>query len=1082
MTGRRRLKIVLGVVGAVVLLAGVVASLRLEALVNGLKDRQLAELSRTLGRPVRAGRVVTHLLTLSVDLHDLSIGADPTRPAETLPVLSLRHLHLSVAGRTLWSLGKRPGVKELLIEGLTVNVIRHADGTLNVLNLKDALPQRPPEPPRPLDPGTRDRIEHATLDRFRLLDGRVRFVDLGRGGAEVDVSHLEIAADGAGLSRPSTVTVRAALLAPAPNFTLTAALAPGTVEAPPPLDRLTVSWARTDLSPLAPFLTAAMPDGLGGLQSATLAVDLDLRPGSAVPGGKGVPLVRGHLAVSGLRFQGGEAVDLSMESDITGDAAGVVDVRRFALTVGSMGLEAHGKLEALASAPRFTDVVLASHGLDFDRVRRFLPDLDHRAGAVLHGPFSVSARAGGSAAAQRFEAMVDFAPASIEIPGLFRKPADVPLGVELRGQAQADACDLERLALSVADWRLAAHGTVRRLRTPLPELALTAATEAPGLGGVLRLLPPVAAGLRPHSRIDANLTVSAQVAGTRDALHAELDARLSKLAVKAPDARLGGGGFVTARADRKGQALDAKIKADFTTLEATYADLIRKAAGVPLALEMVVGQAGGHQQVHLDVRAAGLVASGQGELRPADARGSGEPFTGSVVIEPFRVRSLTAMLPTLATSGIGDIRAGARVELHGRAGQPTTIEATVQNLTLVAGKSDVHGKLALVNPEAPRVEADIQASYLDLDDFLPPAPKSTAAREGKPARTRKDDRALARTSGRIGLVVARGRAAGIDYQDLRADLRLDGGRAVARTLEVGVFGGHFSGSGTELALLDDEQPFKTKGSLRNIDLGMMIGHFTGVSDLVGGRLDATVGLAGAGTTKTLLERTLAGALDGSVKELRLMGGHLVEALLDPVAARVNALPGGSKLIDPEALGKMTDRAVSDLQASVAFDKGALTFARPLTIDTAGGPLRLDGRVLLAGRWDMAGLLTLSPRAASALTGNRLGIGQPLPVKLTVTGPIARPRIEPAALDEVVRIYATALARSSLAAGARAAASQVSPGASAAAEHARDLAEDSRRQAAEAAAKAQEEARARAEETKKSAAEAAKDKLKGLLGR
>src|SRR6185295_11445238 len=97
-------KIVLGAV-ALLLVGGVaVASLRFDAIVNGLKDRQLAELSKKLGRPVRVGKVTTHLFSLSLDVEDVNVAPDPKRPAETLPVLALRRLHVGLAGRTVWSL------------------------------------------------------------------------------------------------------------------------------------------------------------------------------------------------------------------------------------------------------------------------------------------------------------------------------------------------------------------------------------------------------------------------------------------------------------------------------------------------------------------------------------------------------------------------------------------------------------------------------------------------------------------------------------------------------------------------------------------------------------------------------------------------------------------------------------------------------------------------------------------------------------------------------------------------------------------------------------------------------------------
>jgi hypothetical protein len=1101
--------VTLVVVAALLVGAGVLASLRFDAIVNRIKDRQVADLSQSLGRPVKVGHIDTHLFSLSVDVDDVSIGADPTRPAETLPVLTLGRLHLAVAGKTLLSLGKRVGVRELRIERLTVNVVKHADGTLNLQNLADSLPHNePPEPPRPMDEKTRELVRTATLDQLRLT-GRVHFVDLARAGAAVDIGQIELALDDVSASKPVTISLGAAVLGQVRNFNLTARVGatPPALDAAPPLERLTVKLARTDLSPLAPFISAAVPAGLGGIESATAALDIDVQPGAAAPGGRGATLARTDIAVTGLRFQRGEPADIKLETDLSGDLAGegTLDLRRFLLALGSMQLEARGKLAGLRTAPQFSDFTLDSKGFDFDRMRKMLPDLDQRAGAVLRGPFSLWAKANGSAAGQTFDAGLDFTGASIEVPAQFRKPAGTALRIEVRGKTAGEGLDVERFALMVADWRLGARGTVRNMRSPAPLISFTAEAEAPGLGGVLRLLPPVAAGLGGKAKLDGTLALKAKVAGTAAALHAELEARLARLAVKVPDARLGGGGFISVLADKKGKAVDAVVKVDFTALEATYTDVIRKAAGVPLALDVVAAQAAGRQDVKLELRAADLKVSGRAELRPA---GDDQTLNGEAIIPRFRVRSLTAMLPALASSPIGDIKAGARIRVKGRVGAPSSMEVTVDDLDLTAGQSDVHGRLALANLDRPRVEMEVKSSYLDVDDFLPPSGDKSTAK--KPAGKKSDGDALARVTGRVGLDVTRGKAAGIPYQNLRADLKLVGGLAVANQLEVGVFGGTFSGTGSEIHLLDDREPFTAKGSLKNIDIGAAVTHFAGIPDLLSGRLTGSLAVGGAGTALALLEKTLEGTLNGAMHEVQLFGGRFLEALLAPLAAKVNALPGAGKLLDTASapFRKLTDRAVAETRTSLAFQRGTLTLARPLGFETASGPLRLDGRVLLGGKWDLTGLLTLTPAAASALTANRISVDQPVPIKLAITGPIAHPKVTPTALDEVAKIYALAFARSAAGQAVRAklqsgaqellgraglrdkvptpsvdtAKAQAAETRARAEAEAQAASARARAQADEARAKAEADARAKAEEAKRNASEAAKAKLKGIFGR
>jgi hypothetical protein len=330
---------------------------------------------------------------------------------------------------------------------------------------------------------------------------------------------------------------------------------------------------------------------------------------------------------------------------------------------------------------------------------------------------------------------------------------------------------------------------------------------------------------------------------------------------------------------------------------------------------------------------------------------------------------------------------------------------------------------------------------------------------------------------------------------------------------VGVFGGKFSGGGTELALADEQAPFKAKGVLKDVDVNTVVSHFAGVPNLVKGRLNADIGLGGVGTTPALLAKNLSGLIDGRVLDGEILAGDMIQGLLEPIAGKVNALPGVGKLIDTSAgtAKRLGDRAVSEMRTVLKFTDGAMVLAQPLKADTKSGPLRLDGRVLLAGQWDLTGLYTLTPAAATALTGNRVQIDQPLPIRLSITGPIAHPKVAPAAVDEVAKVFIVAFTKSAagqalknkLGAGAgqlldKSGLPGKIPGgaptsvddakakaeAQAAEQRARAQAEGERlRGEAEAArAKAEAEARARTEEAKRKAAEQAKEKLRGLFGR
>src|SRR5262249_42200133 len=151
-----------------------------------------------------------------------------------------------------------------------------------------------------------------------------------------------------------------------------------------------------------------------------------------------------------------------------------------------------------------------------------------------------------------------------------------------------------------------------------------------------------------------------------------------------------------------------------------------------------------------------------------------------------------------------------------------------KKLELAAGKSDLKGELSLKNLERPAIALRASSSYLDLSDFLP----KTTKKEEK--ETNLD--LIGKSSGTASLTVAKGRAAGIDYSDLKTDLVLANGHATAKTMEVKAMGGSFSGSGTELDLASDSGPFHLLGKIENMDMSALLARFAGEPNLLRGRL------------------------------------------------------------------------------------------------------------------------------------------------------------------------------------------------------------------------------------------------------
>jgi hypothetical protein len=741
----------------VVLLVGgplVYASVRLDALLTGYVNGLLPELSAKLGRPVRLGRISTAVLAgLEVQLVDLSVGADPTLAAtvdaERGPLLQVRSVRLRVAAlRAILSFGRSVRIRELSVDGLSLQLVHYPDGTLNLDPLLARLRSEPPAKREPLDATTRAVLLGLRIDALLLRDAALHFTDVaprgGSGASTVSISKLNFSLRDFQARRPFAGTLTAAVLGPAPNFDLRAGFGPlpPRLDGPPPLDRVVLQMARTDLAPVAPFLDRIAP----GVEGLAVGARLEAVLGGAVAGGSGATTVRGGLNAWGVRFHGGIPFDVALTADMAADAArGDITLNRLGVALGAvpngqrpvaerMSLEARGRLLQLTSTPRFEAVRVASRGLDFDLLRRYYPLLDKSTGVELHGGWSISAHASGTNEGQTFTASVDLTPASLRLaaaPGgprpspspqrgkgrrppkvstrrvaptepsteLLLKPSGVPLKLEVSGQAVADSLVLRRMVLQVADWLLEAHGTVKRFAAPVVELDATA--TAPGIGRLVRLLPPVAAALPPETRVRGALGLEAHVTATlppRTAppgamlvSQARLQLELSDANVAVAGARLLGHGRVSATASTGPGRLGAAVDVALDALEAIYQDVVRKRAGVPLWTKARFVQRGTVADPTVELRVAELSAQAKAHVEglaapggptkapPADTRPS---FDATVAIPPFALAGVASMFPSLARSPVPPLRVGAVVHARGRMGLPESFAIDLRELSV----------------------------------------------------------------------------------------------------------------------------------------------------------------------------------------------------------------------------------------------------------------------------------------------------------------------------------------------------------------------------------------------------------------
>ena len=1088
MTRRRRTVLVgCAVLVAVLVLAGVAVTAKLDSILNHYKDEYLPQVAARLGRPVEVGRISTTLFSgLGVTVDDVAVGADPSTPTDKLPLASVGRVRVRVSAlRALFSLGRTIRVTEIRIERPTINLVRLPDGRLNVEALADhlaATATAPTEPAAPMSARTRDMIDHARIDEARLEDGRVRFVDLKDLQPTVDISALNLTLADVGLDSPWTADLSAAVLAASKNLELHTrfGVAGDLDHVPPPLEAVRIKLDRTDLAPLAPFLARAVQ----GLQAATVSADLDADLGALAPNGHGPTKLVGGASLGGVRFAGGAPFDASLDADV-GMQGADLDVRKLRLALAKMAIVGHGQLHALTTQPRFDNFAIESEGVDFDEIRRLYPLLDQQAGATLHGPATLRVVASGGAAAQTFDVDVDLTPASIAAARVFAKPAGTPLRLRAGGTVHGDALDLQTLSLQLADLALRGGGTVRHFAAPVVDLHADA--QLSNLAGLVRLLPGVAAELPAHATVAGALGIHAKASGGADALTAHAEVTLAGANLKLAAAHLLGGGHVIADVTRKGKDATLRVDADLGDLEAFYEDLVHKPRAMPLSFRLDARQAGTRLSPTLDLRLAATRVHAEGSV---DSPSSDVDLRAT--IDKLDMGTLTALLPSLG-KGMPPITVSAAAHVQGRSDKPETMRAEVSGLKLTSRKSDLSGDMTVRNLARPEIELHARSSYLDTDDLLPKGESSSkpaAAGAPKPAAPSP----LANVRGHASVHVARGVASKVPFEQLQAELDLRDGHVHATKLEVGAWGGHFSGSGSEFDLVDERGPFHVVGKVTQLDVEQALARFGDSHGLLRGKLSATIDTRGRGTSPVDLQKTLEGSLGGSIEQAQLVAVSLGGAIASTLATK---LPLGK-------VGKLASGTdLRTLAGQVQFAAGAMHLSKPLKADTPDGPLALTGRIFLDGRIDLTGTFQLTPAAASALVGNRVHLKEPVPLSLELGGELRHPTVQLANLSDVVKLFAVALG----AAGVQGKANDLLkktglqnkvPGldaskiptseadarakAAAAAQAAQAAAAQRAREAAAAAQRAaQERARQEAEAAKRKMEDQAKNKLKGLFG-
>ncbi|RYZ33605.1 MAG: AsmA family protein, partial [Myxococcaceae bacterium] len=252
---KKRWPYVLG--GVLVLLIAIVAVVlwRLDAILLKTARDQAATYSQKLGRPIEIGDVSTKLFPyVGARIQNVSVGA---AEGEDLPLAEVKDVTVSVAAMPLLtSKGKDIRVQDAEVSGLTVNVLRLADGTTNVQRLQEKLAAQQPKEETPEEETQPTDLSGVHVERAALTDGVIRFVDRSGGAQarELAVKDLDIEVKDLRVGQPLKVDLAAAVLADKQNLKMTLAAAPLPATLIPTPEQVTLKAEHIDLSPLGPFL------------------------------------------------------------------------------------------------------------------------------------------------------------------------------------------------------------------------------------------------------------------------------------------------------------------------------------------------------------------------------------------------------------------------------------------------------------------------------------------------------------------------------------------------------------------------------------------------------------------------------------------------------------------------------------------------------------------------------------------------------------------------------------------------------------------------------------------------------------
>lgn len=1011
--------------------------LDVDALVREQVAKQQPEIERQLGRKVEIGEVSTRFFpTLGARIDGIRVAGAPSA-ADEGPLLQVGSagFDLDLLG-VLLSLGTRVELDAIYLDGLRVELVRRADGTLSIADILD----RPAEEPQPeekaegLDPAVLELLQRISIGEIRLAGAEVHLIDhAAPGGKPVEsvVREIDLRLRDVRLGGDLTVELKAAAFAQKRNVDVRATVsvpADLQLDGLPPLHDVRARIDDLDLGPALPYVPLE-------LRAAVLAADFsvpELAPAKPAE-------VNGFVALKGLHFEGGEPVDVRLQADLVADLKNLgAQIDQLLLRVGTVEISASGALRDLAAQPRFENFIVTSKNLDpapllaaFPMARASLPE-----GAKVQGPASLELRASGTAEAQSLNLVFDLGGVHMLLPGTFVKPAGTPFALRVEGDFTPSSAALRKANLRLDELDLDVTGNVRDFAAPVYDFSLAAKPFS--VDRLVRLLPQAGEALAAaDTKAAGKGALSGHLKGKPGDLSANVALSLSDVDLTLPDTTVRGG--VKARIYANGNpesAIKAGLLLDAGDSIIRIPGTLQKEAATPFVIDVLADKRGERLAFEkFDVRLAELQMTAKGALGPDDA-------ALDVALLPLDLDQFAKTVPAVPADLVKDGSVSGALQVRGNPSNQESLVVELQRLDLKLGESDLHATASVRNLAAPDITADLRSRNLDLDALMPGGEGQAEGETEAPER--EDDPELKKLRAVATFDLAKLRLQGRDMQNVRGRLVVQDGVLRIEQATLGLYGGTVSATGTEAEIWRGKMPFKARLDVKNVDVAQLVAGEFDTRDLLSGRGTFQVNLDGQGFDRESLEHHLTGAWSAALQEGRLSTVSITSSVLGGLAS----LPG----IQPQRLASEGD--LRDLLAGFEVQNGRMNLQKPLKLALDGSRVELGGAVGIGGDLFLDGTYFLAPAVVSKITAGKCTIEKEAAVPLKVSGSAAKPSVQPDA-----KALGVLLAKACVAGKAQEAVDKLVGGQ---ARQALDKAEDDARKAAAAAQQQVDEAKAEAQ--------------------